>query len=655
MKNNILKTLLVTVASISLVVGCGETTSSIEETLSSDNTTSEVVQQELTILMKYETLQLGSEDKTLQVLISPESLSQEVTWNSSDANVATVDGGVLKVKNIGVTTITATSVANTSLTDSFVLRVTGTLITGVVKDVNGNLLEGVTVKYGEKTSLTDVNGKYSISLEDSKVIENLIIEKEGFRTQTIDMSELIQDGFVTRDVTLVPTEGKMNLSFAGIVKNITDGVLEGAKVKVDEQEVNTDNNGEFTFTNVSVGGTFSVNVEKDGYASFTKDYNVEDYISQIENGNTNIDLSVIDLYKYQAPINIYTSGNKHVSGQIYRTLNGVKFTYEANFDITPSHFFYELFLDFGASSPSDMSRSDARDMDFAITYEGIRSSQKYAGDTFGEGEPTFNSLTSDDKYIVEVEFPYTYLKMEQNEVFGFNVITHDDGVSDRSMALFGNMVEWYNYYTYPRVDLDNKIYQSNMNNNPFDLNNNEVVKSVELGTVGSNVDYQYKISLARDNEGLYVIAKKVNENVPYIQDGTYYHFFIDTAQEGFDRATDNQVVHFALESGRWMTKYDVEHQYSVFNNGKGMIDCNNMGIKYLAEKGQSILYIPYNILGNSFNRNSTLGIAANIEEGGGNWQKWQAPYISGYSAEPHVEEIKSFVRLTSELVVIPTV
>ena len=60
-------------------------------------------------------------------------------------------------------------------------------------------------------------------------------------------------------------------------------------------------------------------------------------------------------------------------------------------------------------------------------------------------------------------------------------------------------------------------------------------------------------------------------------------------------------------------------------------------------------------IANSFNRNSTLGIAANIEEGGGNWQKWQAPYISGYSAEPHVEEIKSFVRLTSELVVIPTV
>ena len=83
----------------------------------------------------------------------------------------------------------------------------------------------------------------------------------------------------------------------------------------------------------------------------------------------------------------------------------------------------------------------------------------------------------------------------------------------------------------------------------------DVVSSVELGTVGESDNYKYKISLARDNNGLYIIADKSNKDNPYLQDGTSYHFFIDTNQDNFDRDTDSQVVHFKLESGRWLKKY----------------------------------------------------------------------------------------------------
>ena len=652
MKNKFLKTTLVAICALA-VAGCGTNSSNfISSSSVTISTSKEQVEGKVLILFKYETLSIGSDDITLQAAVDPSSLSQEVIWSSSDTSVATVDNGVLSVKGLGTTIVTATSVVNSDWKDSFELTVTGAVISGTVKDIEGNLIEGAKVEYGKNKVTTDAKGEYKLVLESSKEESDLVVSKEGYRTQTIDID--VKEGKQIKNVILVPTEGEISLTLNGSVANVLDGNLEGAKVKVNGVEAISNSEGLFSFNSVAIGGTFNVSCEKDGYVSFERSYDLETYISQLENGTKSIDLGIFDLYSYQDDINIYSSGNKHVSGHIYRTLEGVKFTYDANFDITESGFFYELFLDFGNSSPSDFNRSDSNDMDFKIDSTGIISENKY-NDTFGEGEKEFNYIKNGDNHYIEVTFPYSYLKMESNTIFGFNVITHTDSVSDRSMNLFGNQVEWYNYFTYPRVDVDNTIYQSNINGSAFDLNSKSVVKSVELGTVGVTSEYQYKISVARDDYGLYIIADEVNDTHAYVKDGTFYHFFIDTAQEDFDRNTDSKVAHFAVEAGRWVKKYTVEHKDSVFNNEKGLLDLINEGLVLESIKGVTTLYIPYAMLGNGFNRDSTLGIAANIEEGAGNWKTWQAPYISGYTNEPHVEEIKSFVRLSKDLEVIPTV
>ena len=122
------------------LVACSGETSSTSNTLtpntSSSESSTEKIEEKLTILIKYESLSLGSEDKILEAEISPSTLSQEVNWTSSNEEVAIVTNGVLKVKNIGKTKITATSVANSNLHDSFELTVTGTVITGLVKDLD---------------------------------------------------------------------------------------------------------------------------------------------------------------------------------------------------------------------------------------------------------------------------------------------------------------------------------------------------------------------------------------------------------------------------------------------------------------------------------------------------------------------------------------
>ena len=159
--------------------------------------------------------------------------------------------------------------------------------------------------------------------------------------------------------------------------------------------------------------------------------------------------------------------------------------------------------------------------------------------------------------------------------------------------------------------------------------------------------------MAKDDNGIYVITDKVNKEKPYIVDDSKYHFFIDTEQTSFDRPTDNKILHFRVESGRWIAKFSVEHANSVFNNEKSGNDVVNMGINVVSKAGYLQLFVPYSVLGADFNKTSKIGIAANIEEGSNNWKGWQAPNISGYTNIPHVEEPKSFVRLDADMKLIP--
>jgi hypothetical protein len=68
----------------------------------------------LTVSLNVNTLYripVGAE-RQLTTTVSPTSVSQNVTWSSSNPGVATVEGGVVKAVGVGTATITATSVIN---------------------------------------------------------------------------------------------------------------------------------------------------------------------------------------------------------------------------------------------------------------------------------------------------------------------------------------------------------------------------------------------------------------------------------------------------------------------------------------------------------------------------------------------------------------
>ena len=75
------------------------------------------------IAKKYTSLRIGSADVKLEAIVNPSNAKQDVTWTSSDENIATVSAeGTLSVKGIGKTTITAISTVDTSKKTALFLR-----------------------------------------------------------------------------------------------------------------------------------------------------------------------------------------------------------------------------------------------------------------------------------------------------------------------------------------------------------------------------------------------------------------------------------------------------------------------------------------------------------------------------------------------------
>lgn len=612
------------------------------------------------IAKKYTSLRIGSADVKLEAIVNPSNAKQDVTWTSSDENIATVSAeGTLSVKGIGKTTITAISTVDTSKKDSFVLEVTGTVLSGTVTGLNGEAISGVTLSIGGRSATSGSDGKYSITLDGTEKDFILEASKDGYASRTFDLTEQIKvsDGLIEQAVTLYALDEKVSVTLTGKVANVNDPEIDGAEIKVNDTTVTTLEDGSFKIENIEIGSEFVLTATKENFIVANKTYKLEDFLAQILAGNRTLDLGTIDLKNETEAYEVYASGDgtRHSEVNIYRGLEDVTFKFSSDFKLSETSFYFELFLDFGETSPSDYNHLDNRDSLFCISSKGFDSQTHYSG-SFGEGTPThlYTENLEANTSIVEVSFPYSYLKAGNDEIFGFHVIDHYPGDTDYNMKnLSGYTSEWYNTYTYPRVGMDGTIYQSNVNNNV--LESEIVTRSEVLGHVGTDANYTYSISMGKSDTGLYIIADKDDKTNPFIQDVTYYHFFIDTEQnqENFDRETDGKVKHFALESGKWLVKYDVKGPNAVFDNKVENNDLINDGVKFESTKGKTVVYIPYDVLGEDINKDSSFGIAANIEQGAGNRNKWQAPYVGGYVSEPHVEEPASFVRLDKNLKVIP--
>lgn len=148
----------------------------------------------------------------------------------------------------------------------------GGTISGIVKDSQGNLIEGVTVsaKGIESTAKTDANGEYVLT-GVAVGMYSVSFEKAGYQTAnvTVPKSRFDANGNAKVNATL-------NFANAKITGKVLDGMngnapLAGASVKLsnaDETTVETDDKGVYVFENLTIQD-YTITISADEYVSIT--------------------------------------------------------------------------------------------------------------------------------------------------------------------------------------------------------------------------------------------------------------------------------------------------------------------------------------------------------------------------------------------------
>lgn len=613
---------------------------------------------DIVITQKYENVSIGTKDFKLYAVAYPDNSLQDVIWESENEDVAKIsEDGIVSILSIGSTKISAISKENPAKSDSFILNVNGAILKGKITSTDGSSLKAV-IEFNGVEYQTDNNGNYSIPITGKEETNEIHVRSEGY----VDTSFLIDDlesneGIINGNITLLKIGEKITIGIKGKIENNLLGFVSGASVKVDDNNVTSLSDGSFNLE-AEIGENSVLEISKEGLHTLEIDISIQKYLSQIIDANYEftLDLGDIEIYTQSETYEAYNK-NGHVTNlNIYRGKNDFYFELNSNFEPKGNNFYYKVLFDFGNSEPADKTNYDSRDFELSFDSEGIKSSLFHGDGTFiDKNNIEFSYIRkSSIEHIITINIPYDSINANSDELFGIDVVTKESGNDDRTMKNpSGYTIETYNDCTYARVDLEGNIYQGNTNN-PV-LGSQIEVSSEPLGIVGDTKEYQYKLSVGKNNEGLIFTFDKVDKSKEYIIDGTFYHIFIDTVQSSgeFNRITDNKIYHFAIEAGKWVIKYTCNGTYQVFDNPIEYENLVNSGVKLESNKGLTYLFIPYSYI--SLSKDSIIGLAANCEirrpNQGTTWEQWN-DYPETYKTNPHVELVESFVRLDSNLNVI---
>lgn len=200
------------------------------------------------------TIEVGDEDVVLMAIVSPSNASNKLEWSTSDANIATVEDGIVTAVGAGEVTITVKSQLDNNIYEAISFEVIDNTpiinnLKGIVEDIIATLpdetseklplifyQDGVQIRYSSSDeNLINVAGSVSPARGDRTVTFTVKASIDGFEYQ--DSKDIIVKGYTLKDIsnrkltfTYLYTntgfnEGDLehidviNLSFAGILNN----------------------------------------------------------------------------------------------------------------------------------------------------------------------------------------------------------------------------------------------------------------------------------------------------------------------------------------------------------------------------------------------------------------------------------------------------
>lgn len=346
-----------------------------------------------------------------------------------------------------------------------------------------------TVKGEPVVCTTDEQGYFILEDVDSNVSYTGTVEKDGYLTAIVQYTReelrASDGGRVVKNVSLISESEVQRTVIAGTVKNVVDGIIAGATVKVEGYDLSaqTDSDGTFRISEVPVLDEIVLVVTKEGYGE-TKTYLGADELiagDTTQLGDVNLNLPWGETGTFGLKSAMFANS----SMQIARGLDGIEFRLSGTRQLSGK---IELYFD----TKDSTGDRDTDDTCWRFDLSGTGSAEVYSYETGGlipaEGLTYRLFYNGSDGYEAYFFLPYEFVGMRATEVFGISLGQWSDTANDwDGWGYNGAFIKPESPTEYVRVNMSNQLYRQNNNDLMVDVSGNAGMAGVTVDVGGKQV------------------------------------------------------------------------------------------------------------------------------------------------------------------------
>ena len=440
----------------------------------------------------------------------------------------------------------------------------------VLDSVTEEPVEGAAVTVtvdGELLSYTsDSQGYFIIEKVDPDYDYVVTVTKDGYigNSETYFSSELraSDGGRVLKNIYIKNEESIKKTALTGTVKNIVNGAVSGATVRVDGTllQAETAADGSFRIEGVPAEDDVVLTVSKSGYGDsetrISKDDLVTDGDAVSALGEVNLNLPYGETGSFGNKSEKFADSSMKIS----RALNGIEMNLVGTRELS-GHL--EIYLD--AKECADHRDNDATCWRFDLNADGTIGGTHFAGGAFVTAGLEYDLYSNGTNgYEARFFIPYEYLDITPLEVFGISLGQWSDSASDwdgwDNFALPGANGEAFVKpempQDYVRIGAYNEMY-AKADNTALDLHSYEI----HFAT-GENTDTAAGSRPVNEADDFYAGVSK--------RDGEGVTFEFITTGDFSKEGTENEMVLIYFDTGATEDKSDwngVDYLIKISSDG----------------------------------------------------------------------------------------
>lgn len=374
----------------------------------------------------------------------------------------------------------------------------------------------VTVVIGEetKTTTTDASGFFSFANVDPEGTYTVTIGKDGYisNSATYTRAELraANGGRVQKDITIINETTVARTKLTGTVKNLIDGAIGGATIRIEgtvfETTANADGTFEIADVPVEEDKDITVVFSKAGYGDSKTLVKYEALVTAGDAvtalGDVNINLPYAQTGGFGNKSDFFADSMMTIS----RTLTGIEFNLTGTRQLS-GHI--EVYID--VKDCADHRDNDANFWCFNLNDTGYVTGNHYAGGAFSAEGLEYTLYKNDASgYSARFFVPYSYLDITPLEVFGVSLGQWSTTASDwDGWGYAGQFVAPETPKTLIRVSATNELYRADSNLSMVNLSGNVGMQGVRITVVDyattSGADGSWNLKVPATSEAMSIV------------------------------------------------------------------------------------------------------------------------------------------------------